>query len=108
MNISYEDALKLLCDIDDDNEYRDYVLYEDKIRDRRVLIGGAVGKHNIIKNLLRHRDELQIPNEEYFNVDNICHGITYIENYDDNRNDRIFVPVDYNKLQLFLTANYNA
>ena len=96
-NIPYEDAVKLLLD---SREYKDYVLGKNN-----TLIGGEVGKEQVLENLLRHKNELQIPSDNFFKVGLICFGITYIENYEDNRNQKMFIPVDYNKLLSYLKVN---
>lgn len=97
-NISYEDAVSLLLNIED--EYRDYC----EMKNGNV-IGGEVGKGIILDNLLRNKDKLQIPESKYFTqFYSICLGITYIENYDDNRNQRMFIPVDYEKLKYYIES----
>lgn len=96
-NISYEDAISLLLDIE--GEYRDYCEIKNG-----GLIGGEVSKKTILDNLFRNKDTLQIPESKYFNIKSICLGITYIENYDDNRNQRMFIPVDYGKLKYYIES----
>lgn len=93
--ISYEDAIELLLDIEN---YRDYVLANDN-----ALIGGLVGKENIIKHLWEHKDELYVSDVEFFKVGNfdMCLGITYTQVFKE-QTASMYIPVDYSKLIKYL------
>lgn len=106
--VTYEDAIKLLLELEDESSYRDYVYGKDNI-----LLGSEVGKSTILENLLDHENDLQISEECYWNINlgnclgkelNISLGIRYTKYYDDNTNSSVFIPTDYNKLIKYIES----